>query len=854
MFFKRFFNFYKCWCVFAIFVSVSATAAPLSYYLPEMKYNDSIATPKSVLGVSLGEQHLRHDQLVKYITTLAQQSNKIQLTSMGQSYQNREQLLLTISSPENLENLDSILQQRDRDNYVSGDEPVVVWLGYSVHGDEISGAHAALAIAYHLAASEDKSVANILNNTIIVIEPSVNPDGMDRFANWVATFKGMTANSDPAHIEHHQGWPSGRTNHFWFDLNRDWLLLSQQESQNRLKYFHYYQPNVLGDFHEMGANGTYFFQPGIPSRTHPLTPKENTALTALLATYHAKGLDADERLYYSEESFDDFYYGKGSTYPDVNGAVGILYEQASSRGAQQSTINGLLTFEYGIKNHVITSLTTIKGAYENQEKLKAYRESFYKESAKLAKKEKFWGYLLHEPKDSYRLNAFLDKLSQHQIDVFALTSDFRLNAKVYEQENSYFVPLDQSQFRLVQAIFNTQTHFEDNTFYDVSGWTMPMAMNIEFAPVNRSWGLKLADKPWTNPIEKSMSFDHSAYAFAIEWHHFQTPKLLNALLAKNIKVKVATKPFSGTVQGKEQSFKAGTLMVLPGIQSVDKWKSIVEQEIRQVNLPSFGLSSGLTVKGIDLGSNSFSLIRPRKVLMLGGKEISQYEAGEIRYYLDNQLSMPVSIVEAARFLRIDLAQYTHIILVDGQYNSLSEELTEKLDAWIKSGGTVIAQKRAVNYLAEQDILQAHVTTKKHIDALFETSDLTYEDKESLAGKKRIAGAIFAADLDLSHPLTYGFDRSVLPMFKNSTLIIDKPEKPFMAVATFQAEPLLSGYTDQNIVNRIAYNTPIVAHNYGKGRVIASSENLAFRGYWHGTAKLLSNAIFFDRAFSVSLKE
>lgn len=258
-----------------------------------------------------------------------------------------------------------------------------------MHGDEISGAHAALIVAYHLAASQDKSIEQMLKETIIVIEPSINPDGMDRFANWANTFKGMTANPDPNHIEHHQHWPSGRTNHFWFDLNRDWLLLSQQESQNRLKYFHQYQPNVLGDFHEMGANGTYFFQPGIPSRTHPLTPKENTKLTQDLAKFHAKALDANERLYYSEESFDDFYYGKGSTYPDVNGSVGILFEQASSRGQQQDTVNGLLTFEYGIKNHVLTSLSTIKGTWVERNVLRKYRQSFYQDVEELAKKKKF---------------------------------------------------------------------------------------------------------------------------------------------------------------------------------------------------------------------------------------------------------------------------------------------------------------------------------------------------------------------------------------------------------------------------------------------------------------------------------
>ncbi len=855
MFFKRIYLVAVFILVSSSFFTSLVSAAPLSYYLPqEHSYNEKIFTPSMVLGSSIGEHHLRHDQLVKYMSQLADQSDRVMLTNMGQTYQHRDQLLLTISSPKNLANLDNILTARERSNYKAGDEPVVVWLGYSVHGDEISGAHAAIVVAYHLAASQDKSVEQILDNTIIVMEPSINPDGMDRFANWVTTYQGLTSNADPAHMEHHQYWPSGRTNHYWFDLNRDWVLLSQQESQNRLKYFHYYQPNVLGDFHEMGANGTYFFQPGIPTRTHPLTPKENTQLTQKLATFHAKALDADQRLYYSEESFDDFYYGKGSTYPDVNGAVGILFEQASSRGQQQDTTNGLLTFEFGIKNHVLTSLSTIEGALVNQAQLKSYRQDFYQEVEKLVKKEKFWGYLLHEPKDKYRLHALLNKLAQHQIDVFPLASDFRLNSTLYSKDESYFVPLNQPQFRLIQAIFSTQQTFNDNTFYDVSGWTMPMAMNIEFAQVNRAWGLKLQEFKWQPQVEIKQAFTDQAYAYAIEWHHFLAPKLLNQLLANGVKVKVATKAFTSSVNGKAQRFKPGTLVVMAGIQNNAAWNAVIEKASNDNQIPSFALDTGLTVSGIDIGSSSFKLIEPRKVMLLGGKSFSQYEAGEVRFFMDHQLAMPISLVEVDRFLRTDISDYTHIVLVDGQYSQMSKAVTDKLSQWIKNGGTVVAQKRAASYLAEQEILQAKVASKIQLDSLFEASGLGYQDKEVLAGRKRIAGAIFAADLDLSHPLAYGFNRVMLPLFKNSTVIIDSPNKPFMAVAKYQPSPLLSGYTDKNLVNRIAHNTPIIAHNFGKGRVIATSENLTFRGYWYGSAKIFANALFFDRAFSVSMKE
>jgi len=833
-------------------------ATSVAEYLPgQHNYNANLPTPESSLGFELGQRHPRHDQMLTYMRALEQSSDRIKITHMGKTSEFRDQILLTISSAQNLAKLDQLLANRkitSFDDKHALNEPLVIWLGYSVHGDEISGTNAAMAVAYHYAASLDKSIEAMLENTVIVMEPSINPDGMDKFVQWVNTHRGTTINSDANHIEHHQGWLTGRTNHFGFDLNRDWLLLSQQESQNRLHYFHQYQPNVLGDFHEMGANGTYFFQPGIPTRTHPLTPLENTEMTQLLAGYHAKALDKENRLYYSEESFDDFYYGKGSTYPDINASIGILFEQASSRGLQQESTNGVLTFEFGIKNHILTSLSTVEGTWNNKVKFLKYRKDFYQQAEKQAKKESFSGYLFTEDKDNYRLTAFLKKLKQHQINVYRLAEDFRHNSKLFNQEDSYYIPLVQPQYRVIQALFNQEIDFKDNTFYDVSGWTLPLAMNIEFHQVSRTWGLKLFTNPWQNESEPAVEFKENAYAYAFDWHHFLAPKLLNQLLTEDIKVKVATKAFSSMVNGQKRQFSAGTIVIPAGIQRRDNWQAVIKKLAQQSQIGMQAIDTGLTATGIDLGSSSLRLLSPIKVLLVGGKGVSQYEAGEIRFYLDKTLNIPLSVVEISRLNLVNLSAYTHIIMVDGNYNGINVAATNKIEDWLAHGGVIITQKRASKWLSEKNILKVGFVSESQIDDLFDTDNLTYKDKEMLAGRKRISGAIFSTELDNDHPLAYGFTTSTLPVFRNSTFIMNKASQPFMAVATYLGEPLMSGYADRNLVNRIANNPSMIAHNVKKGRVIATSDNLAFRGYWYGSVKLLSNSLFFAKAFSTRTKD
>jgi len=314
-------------------------AQDLKYYLPDsVTYNPAIPKPKDIIYHEVGEWHITHDRLVNYMKAIAVAApDRVKLETMGFTYEGRPQVLLIITSPKNQQRLEEIRQQHvkltdpSQSSSVNIDNmPVVVWIGHSIHGNEPSGANASLLTAYYLAAAQGKQIDDLLDNVVVLFDPSFNPDGLQRFSTWANQHKSKNLVSDANSREFNEVWPGGRFNHYWFDLNRDWLPAVHVESQNRLKWFHAWKPNILTDHHEQGSNATFFFQPGVPSRVNPLTPEKNQELTAKLAKFHAAFLDRIGSLYFTKENYDDFYYGKGSTYPDINGAIGILFEQASS--------------------------------------------------------------------------------------------------------------------------------------------------------------------------------------------------------------------------------------------------------------------------------------------------------------------------------------------------------------------------------------------------------------------------------------------------------------------------------------------------------------------------------------------
>ncbi|KZN51590.1 M14 metallopeptidase family protein [Pseudoalteromonas luteoviolacea] len=834
------------------FLVFQSQAKPISYYFsPEIEFDQRISKPSDVLGYEVGEWHVRHDQLVNYMHRVAEQSPRLSITTVGYSHEKRPLLLLSATSTEQQKSLDSIRQARLA--YLKGDTklhdgPNVIWMGYSVHGNESSGSNAALLVAYYLAAAQGEEIETLLENNIILIDPAMNPDGLARFAQWANSHRGQVLSADPAHREHVEAWPSARTNHYWFDLNRDWLLLQHPESRARVEQFHRWKPTVLTDFHEMGTNSSYFFQPAIPSRTHPITPKQNQLLTHKLATYHAKTLDNEKQLYFTQERFDDFYIGKGSTYPDVNGTVGILFEQASSRGHVQESINGDLHFYRTIKNQLLTTLSTFQGVNAHRTELMHYQRTFFDSISELASKEKYKGFVVAKGQDTYRFEQFSELLKHHQVDAYPLTKTLKVGESNY-QIGDLYIPLKQPQLRFIQAAFSTQTSFEDNTFYDVSGWTLPYAFDLDFTLVTSSWGLKYTDAPWSVlPNIASSPRSDGAYAYGIEWHHYLAPKLANLLLKEGIVVRGALKPFTAKISQEDHVFAAGSLVIPSGLQTVQNWRNTLYTLADSLDIQLFSIRTGLTAQGIDLGSRFMAPLKQPKVLLVGGHGTSQYEVGEVWYHLDRHLSIAPTIAEQDRIGQLDLSRYTHLILADGRYDILNKQAKSAIHAWVKKGGVIWGHKRGAKWLVEQQLLHIETVSTKEMKSLFKSDELPYSEREALAAKQRIAGAIYDTQIDLSHPLAFGFEDNRLPVFKNSTWVMRHHKKPFTNVAKYTSTPLLSGYTDERNRAQIAGSSALIAQRYGQGSVIAMADNPVFRGYWYGSSRLLSNALFFGDSF------
>jgi hypothetical protein len=827
-----------------LFNSAQVTAVVDKAYLPaDTQYKARITTPTQALGASVGEWHARHDQIANYMQVLASQSDRVSLVETGRTHENRPLYLLAFSSPENQHNLATIQAKHIQNLGQSTDknDPLIIWMGYSVHGDEPSGSNAALLIAYYLAAGESVLIDQLLNDNIILLDPSVNPDGLSRFAQWANMHKSKNLVSDPNNREQQQAWPSGRTNHYWFDLNRDWLLLTHPESRARINQFHQWRPHVLTDFHEMDSNSTYFFQPGIPARKNPWTPLKNVELTAALGDFHAAALDKTKQLYFTQESYDDFYYGKGSTYPDAHGSIGILFEQASSRGHLQDTDHGILKFSDTIQNQVTTSLSTFAGVLANKQAILDYQIDFAEQTKELVKDDDLAGYLLNEKFDQTRFSKMLDILAAHKIQYWPLSKDVTVNDQTFDTINSMFVPLDQPQYRLIKSLFSTRKSFDDNTFYDVSNWNLPLAFNIQYQSVERQ--PKLNKQPAKKPSTFNPKLSPGAYAYAFSWQDYQAPKLLQRLLANKVKVKLAGDAFFAHTSQGGMSFSAGAVIVPIALEQPENLLDIIVAQNEGIDIPIHSVTSGLTRQGIDLGSRKMLNITLPKVLLVGGRGTSQYELGEVWYYLDQHVDMPVSITDLDQLGKLSLDSYTHMIWVEGTYKEVPDKTIRNIDGWLNSGGILIGQKSATNWFSDKNWLKTGFKSTNEIKLAFETTGLAYKDQNTLKAKQRIAGAVFETQLDLSHPLAFGFTSNTLPMFRNSILVMRQPDKPFVTVARYVKSPLMAGYSADELQKLIGGSAAIVSHNFGKGKVIGFATNVNFRGVWYGTSRLMSNAIF-----------
>ena len=810
--------------IFTIILSTNMSSQTnLSYYFGDnTNFDESIPKPSEIIGHEVGEWHVTHDKLVQYMYAVAESSDRVLIEETGKTYENRPLLILKVSSNKNIKVLEKIQKKHiEISNGKKMNEfenmPAVVYQGYGVHGNEASASNASILGIYYLAASNSEETNEILNNTVILFDPCLNPDGFQRFANWVNSNKNLVPNPDNNDREFSEVWPGGRTNHYWFDLNRDWLPVQLPESQARVKTFTEWLPNIVTDHHEMGTNSTFFFQPGVPSRVNPLIPNLNQELTEKIAKYHADYLDKIGSLYYSKEDYDDFYFGKGSTYPDANGGIGILFEQGSSRGHIQNSQNGILTFPFAIRNQLTTTLSTLKAASSLKSELLAYMNAFYVNNFNESAKSKYKGIGFGNNQDKTSSYQLAKILKAHKIDVF----------ETNDQKFKYYVPIKQKKSKLIKAMFDTQTKFEDSLFYDVSAWTFPLAFNLNYDFLKESFDV---NKLFEKPVGKVSDF--STYGYLIKPHDYNIPAFINYLQEKKIRLKSSSKSF----KIKNNFFDYGSILIPVEGQSQkpEKLFNLLTNISNKTGINVYALSSGYE-DNIGVGSNSFTTIVKPKVGLIVGNGVRAYDAGEIWHLFDTRYKIPITKIDIKNLNRANLLEYSHIILPS--YSGKNIDI-KKIENYLKNGGNLIAYRSSINWLKENKIINIDFLNNDKY-----ASNVSFEDRGKFTGSQVIGGTIFNTKIDKSHPINFGIINDNLPTFKNNTIFM-KPEKnSFNNPIQYSKNALLSGYISNDNLELLIKSVPFKIKRYFSGKIFLFADNTNFRAFWYGTNRLLMNTIY-----------
>lgn len=829
-------------------------AAP--FFLDEVSYDPRIPRPETVIGHPLGYRIARNDLLVTYMRTIAEISPRITVEEIARTHEGRPILGLTITSPENHARIDEIraahvaLSDPDSPQEVSGDMPVITWLNYGVHGAEVSSTDSSMAVAYHLAAAQGPAIEETLENSVIILIAVFNPDGNSRMSAWNHMNGAYVPVSDPKHRLHNTFWPGGRTNHYWFDLNRQWLIVQHPEPKGWVAKFHEWRPNITVDFHEMGSASTYYFHPGAPERTFPYIPERSMELLDQVSDRPRSWLDSEQRLYFHEEGFDNYYIGKGSTYPHMHASMGMLFEQASSVGLID-TPHGLLSFRDNIRTQYRSSLEMIRAGLEMKDELLQYQREFSRETAELAAEDDIQAYVFSSPGDNARAYHAIDILNRHQIEVNRLAEDIEVDGVLYPVGGSYIVRTGQPQYRMIKALFELITEFEDETFYDVSAWTLPLAFDFDFSPLssrelrgNVVGDLISAVFP-AAPVPTTAS-----YAYLFDWSNYYAPRALYRLLDAGVLPKVATQPITIFSNGDVVSLPAGAILVPLGWQggdlSDDEIHALMGLIAEEDGIEVHPVNSGRTPQiGMDLGSRNFVNIPLPKILLLVGEGMASYDAGEVWHHLDARMNIPVHMVNKRELGGLDLHNYTHVVLVGGNHSDI-ESMRGGIDDWVRNGGTLIGIRQGARWAHDNILYQS--ATESISGNGSESERFDYAEKNEIEAQDIIGGAIFAGDLDVTHPIGFGIYNRNIASQRNTMIAFDPPENPWATLIKIPENALLSGFASGKNQEALAGKAMAIAERRGQGSVILFADNPNFRAYFFGTNKLFTNSLFFSLAF------
>jgi len=796
-----------------------------------------LQSPSEFLGYELGSQFTRHHRVVDYYEYLAKSDpTKLQLKNYGQTNEGRPLVLAYISSSENIKNLDTIQQEHIKNTEgVGNPSTAIVWMSYNVHGNESVSTEASMKTVYELLTKKSE----YLKNTVVIIDPCVNPDGRERYVNWYYQFKNAPNTVDPNSKEHHEPWLNGRANHYMFDLNRDWAWLTQTESQQRIKVYNKWLPHVHVDFHEQGVDNPYYFAPAAEPFHEVITDFQREFQTTV-GKNHAKYFDANGWFYFTKEVFDLLYPSYGDTYPTYNGSIGMTYEQGGSGRAGLGVITSLgdtLTLKDRILHHHTTGLSTLEIASQNAVQLNKEFKKFY-----LPKNYKYKSYVLNG--NPNKIEALTNLLAQHEIEYGWATGktakgfNFSTgkNSPVKTSNHTLVVGTDQKKATLVKVLFEPSTKLSDSLTYDITAWSLPYAYGLEAVASESKVNATLDTHKAT--VQKPEQINQKAYAFIAEWNSFSDAQFLAELVQNNIKTRHAKAPFS--LDGIQ--YDRGTLIITKAdnknapdfLNTLSKIATKHKKTLKASN-------TGFVEDGKDFGSHSVQPLKQVKVAVLSGKPTATLNFGEIWHYFEQQLNYPVTILDTEYYKNVNLSNYDILILPNGNnYDKLfNPNRMNDLKDWIKNGGKLIAIGGALKPLSKEEKFKLKPKTVE-ADSFALVPIYDHNQREQI--RNEITGAIFKTKVDPTHPLAYGYGDSYFSL-KLGGAAYNYLENGTVAYLDANSTVPAAGFAGVDAQDKIGETLVFGVEEYGKGQLIYFVDNPLFRGFWENGKLFFANALF-----------
>lgn len=828
-----------CYSIFLLVITVTSKA------------QTGVQSPSEFLGYELGSQWTPHHKMMDYFWHVADSSPMVEAKKYGDTNEGRKLMLVFVSTEENIEQLEEVRTNNlKRTGLVEGEptsnSTAIVWLSYNVHGNETSSSEAAMKTIYELVRPENKETKSWLKNSVVIMDPMLNPDGRDRYVHWYKETVGEEPNIHVDAREHHEPWPGGRTNHYYFDLNRDWAWLTQKESQQRIAEYQKWMPHIHVDFHEQGYDEPYYFAPAAKP-FHDAITEWQSQFQYSIGQNHAKYFNENGWLYFTREVFDLFYPSYGDTYPIFNGAIGMTYEQAGHSMAGLGILKAegdTLTLKDRLTHHYTTGLSTIEISSQNADRIVSEFSEYY-QTARNNPQGEYKTFVIKADNNPDKLQALFNLLGKHQIEYGKATRSRNLDGYNYRTgetervrvaENDYLVSAYQPKSVMARIMFEPRPVLEDSLTYDITAWEQHYAYGIDgFALKER-----LDVEPATAP-EKQV--DNSAvgnpYAYLARWQDLSDVGLLADLLKQDINIRFSREDFK--IEDKE--YEAGTLIITRSDnKNKEEFDSVVQELATKHNQQLNPVATGFVQSGSDFGSASVRYLKKPRIALLSGDGTDAYMVGEIWHYFDKQIDYPLTMLEMDYFNNVDLSKYDVLILPSGYYSDeLNDERLKEIKEWISSGGKLIALKGANKMLVGKDGF--NLKWKKDSDQDSTSSEALddYGEQQREHISKNNAGSIYKIKMDPSHPLAFGYGDTYFSLKLDADAYAYLEEGWNVGIA--EEDALMSGFVGYKAKEELKNTLTFGVQKMGKGSVVYMVDNPLFRAFWYNGKLLFGNAVF-----------